>query len=299
MPLLLLPFTWHGSLITWHSTFPPSTLQTFRPFPHMLYDTTADVIRKALRGLDLAPSEAAARAGLSEKEVIAASRGPAPAEILRLLAPALDLSPSALAALPEYVPPACELPELTRLELPFDDETVNAWLLEDGSGGHLLFDAGAGPHDVTRALAPSGIGGLDIFITHEHHDHVGGLLALRPQTRSLAGPAEGERLRGGERLERGTLSIRVIPLPGHCDGALGYVIEGLAKPLCVTGDALFAGSMGGCAPGAPYRQALAAIRKEILTLPQETILLPGHGPASTAGSELEGNPFLARDVIPG
>jgi glyoxylase-like metal-dependent hydrolase (beta-lactamase superfamily II) len=98
-------------------------------------------------------------------------------------------------------------------------------------------------------------------------------------------------------LERGALSIRAIPLPGHCLGALGYVIEGLAVPVCVTGDALFAGSMGGCAPGEPYREALAANRKEVLSLPPETILLPGHGPASTVGSELLANPFLAKDVI--
>lgn len=263
----------------------------------MLYDTTADVIRKALRGLDLAPSGAAARAGLPEKEVISASRGPASPETLTLLATALDLSPSALVALPGYTPPTPDLPQLTRLELPFDDETVNAWLLEDGRGGHLLFDTGEGSH-VKEALAPLAVGPLDVFITHEHHDHIGGLHALRPQIRCVAGPAEGERLHGGERLDRGALSIQAIPLPGHCDGALGYVIQGLAKPLCVTGDALFAGSIGGCAPGAPYRQALAAIRKEILSLPQETILLPGHGPASTVGSELQANPFLARDVIP-
>lgn len=263
----------------------------------MLYDTTADVIRKALRGLDLAPSAAAAKAQLPEKDLIAASRGPVDPRLLSSLAPALGLSPTALAALPTYTPPSCELPEVTRLELPFDDETVNAWLIADGAGGHVLFDAGDGPHDVEKALAGLGIGEIDILITHEHHDHVGGLPALKPRTRSLAGPAEGERLRGAERLERGKLSIRVVPLPGHCEGALGYIVEGLAVPVCVTGDALFAGSMGGCAPGAPYRQALVANRKEVLSLSPETVILPGHGPATTVGSELLANPFLAKDVI--
>lgn len=88
--------------------------------------------------------------------------------------------------------------------------------------------------------------------------------------------------------------IRVIALPGHCVGAVGYVVERIEPPVCVTGDALFAGSIGGCAPGEPYRQALDSLRKEVMTLPDETLLLPGHGPATTVGSERTANPFLAR-----
>lgn len=260
----------------------------------MLYDTTADVIRKALRGLDLAPSEAAARAGLSEKEVIAASRGPASPTVLQQLAPALGLAPHALADLPSFIPPACELPEVTRLELPFDDETVNAWLLEDGEGGHLLFDTGDGEHDVREALAELGVHRVEVFITHQHGDHTGGLRGLGGMMAGLHGPKTGDpENHPGEQFIRGKLSIRSIDLPGHCSGALGYVIEGLKTPLCVTGDALFSGSMGGCAPGEPYRQALEAIRRNILPLPKDTVLLPGHGPASTVRAELLANPFVS------
>lgn len=260
----------------------------------MLYDTTADVIRKTLRGLDLAPSEAAARAGLTEKEVIAASRSSASPRVLEALAPALGLSPAALSALPGYIPTPLDLPEVTRLELPFDDETVNAWLLDDGEGGHVLFDAGDGENDVREALGELGIKRVEVFITHEHGDHVGGLRGLRDMMGEFYGTkrsALGNR--PGEEFSRGKLRIRSIYLPGHCPGALGYVIEGLAKPVCITGDALFAGSIGGCAPGEPYREAISSIRKEILTLPLETILLPGHGPASTVADELRANPFLA------
>ena len=107
--------------------------------------------------------------------------------------------------------------------------------------------------------------------------------------RSLA----GEDLNSGDLLMRGDLAIRVIGLPGHCPGALGYVVERIEPPVCVTGDALFAGSIGGCAPGEPYRQALEALRTGVMTLPDQTILLPGHGPATTVGSEKRANPFLA------
>jgi len=263
----------------------------------MLYDTTADVIRKALRGLGIAPSEAAKRAGLLEKEVIAASRGPVDATILRRLAEALGLDPEALAALPGYVPPPCPLAEVTRLELPFDDETVNAWLV--GSGGtRLLFDTGDGKNDVREALRQIGVDQVDVFITHEHGDHTGGLPGLGGLMSSLSGPHEGERVHPADRLVKGPFKIRVIGLPGHCEGALGYLIEGLAVPVCVTGDALFAGSMGGCAPGAPYRQAIAANRREVLSLPGETVILPGHGPATDVASEKMANPIVGNGAEP-
>src|SRR5688572_15040078 len=122
----------------------------------MLYDTTADVIRKALRGLAIAPSAAATLAGLPEREVLAASRGPVSPETLRTLAPALGLNPAALAGLPEYQPPPCPIAAIQRLELPFDDETVNAWLLDNGAGGHLLIDTGDGANDVRKALEQLG-----------------------------------------------------------------------------------------------------------------------------------------------
>ena len=257
----------------------------------MLYDTTADVIRKALRGLDLAPSEAAARCQLSEREVISASRGPAFRETLLLLAPALGLNGPALAGLPDYRPPSCPLPEIIRLELPFGDETVNAWVVQAGPEDFLLFDAGTDSPDIRHALDERGIRGVHVLITHEHGDHVGGLASLQGRTRSVAIPQDD--IKAGDRLRFGKLTAEVFGLPGHCPGAVGYRIDGLALPVCVTGDALFAGSMGGCAPGGPYQAALEALRAGILTLPDETVLLPGHGPETSVGSEKRGNAFLA------
>ncbi|RYD57490.1 MAG: MBL fold metallo-hydrolase [Verrucomicrobiaceae bacterium] len=257
----------------------------------MLYDTTADVIRKALRGLERAPSEAATLCGLSEREVISASRGPAFRENLLLLAPALGLNPKALAGLPDYHPPTSPLPEIIRLELPFEDETVNAWLVQAGPNDYLLFDTGPHSPAIRHALDEQGVGEVHVLITHEHGDHMDGLASLKGRTRSVAMPQTGAR--PGDRLKFGSLTVEVIDLPGHCPGAVGYRIEGLAQPVCVTGDALFAGSMGGCPPDGPYQVALDALRAHVLTLPDETVLLTGHGPETTVGSEKLGNPFLA------
>jgi len=130
-----------------------------------------------------------------------------------------------------------------------------------------------------------------VVITHEHGDHVGGLASLQGRTRSVAIPQKD--IKAGDRLRFGNLTVEAIGLPGHCPGAVGYRIDGLARAACVTGDALFAGSMGGCAPGGPYQAALDALRGQVLTLTDDTVLLPGHGPETTVGSEKLGNAFLA------
>lgn len=248
-----------------------------------------------MRGLNVAPATAAAAAGLPERDVIAASRGEVSRLVLEKLATALALDPMALAEIPNYRPDVELPPEVIRLELPFDDETVNAWLIRVGEVP-LLFDAGDGKHDVRKALDELGIHEVHVIVTHAHHDHFGGLEGLGNRVKSYSGPEGlGEIvLKPGDEFEHGPLKIRVIDLPGHCDGALGYVIDGLSKPVCVTGDALFAGSIGGCAPGKPYQDAIEFIQKNVLTLPDSTILLTGHGPASTVGYEKRSNAFTAQ-----
>jgi glyoxylase-like metal-dependent hydrolase (beta-lactamase superfamily II) len=259
----------------------------------MLYDRSSDVIRKTLRGLNLAPSQAAARAGLGERAVITASREAVDAALLATLAPALGLDPEALAGLESFQPSIQSNDLIERLNLTFGEDGVNAWLCDAGDGQHLLFDTGADANEVREALDRRGLSEVDVLITHDHADHSGGLRGLAGRIRSLRGPGFGTPLQAGERFRLGNLDIRTIGLPGHCDGALGYVASGPELRFCVTGDALFAGSIGGCAPGEPYRQALAALRAGVMSLPPDTLLLPGHGPATTVALERRANPFLA------
>ncbi|HVJ46783.1 MAG TPA: MBL fold metallo-hydrolase [Luteolibacter sp.] len=255
----------------------------------MLEDDFTYVFRKVLRGLALSPTEAAKRAGLPESEVLAFSRGRFSAETARKLASALGLAPEAFASHPDYEPAIRNEPFLSRLVLPFGDEHVNAWLVSSGNT-HLLFDTGDDPHSCADALEKPGVGPTTVFITHGHPDHTAGLPAFSGEKFGPEIPGASP-LHAGETLQRGDLTIRTIDLSGHFNPSVGYLIEGFDKPLLVAGDAIFAGSIGGCDPDF-YQPALDRIRAAVTSLDPETIILPGHGPATTVGEEMKRNPFF-------
>lgn len=256
----------------------------------MLEDDFTYVIRKALKGLDLAPSVAAAKAGLSERDVQALLRGRFSADTARRLAPVLGLIPEALSGHPNYHPAALSLDSIHRLDLPFGEERVNAWSVRVGDGV-WLFDTGDDPFSCRDALAQ-----LDhpapsrVFITHGHVDHVSGLAAFPPETCFGLDIPGAKPFQPGESYREHGMILTAFDLSGHATPSLGYFIEGLSAPILVTGDALFAGSIGGCEP-ARYHHALDRLRQVLAPLPDETILFPGHGPASTLGEERRHNPF--------
>jgi len=99
-------------------------------------------------------------------------------------------------------------------------------------------------------------------------------------------------MKPGDAIQCGSLTVRACDLSGHANPALGFHIEGLPSPVLVTGDAVFAGSIGGCATPAVYQHALQRLKETLTSLPATTILLPGHGPATTLGEERVSNPFL-------
>ncbi len=260
----------------------------------MLEDDFTYVIRKAMKGLGLTPAEAAKKAGLTEAEVLALSHGHFSAETARKLAPTLHLNPLSLALHPEFQPQPLTLPEIHRIDLPFREERVNVWLIWTHDAV-ILFDTGFEP--LTCGVALDAIASpplQEIFITHAHVDHVGGIPDLiargkLPHGASIPGATP---MQPGDSLRCGSLTIHACDLSGHANPALGYHISGLAQPVLVTGDALFAGSIGGCATPQIYQHALRQLQQILAPLPNHTILLPGHGPATTLGEERTANPFL-------
>jgi hydroxyacylglutathione hydrolase len=256
----------------------------------MLEDDFTYVLRKALAGHQLAPAEVAALAGIAEHAVLSLLRGTFCAATARRLAPVLGLDAAAFAGHAHYHPKPLTLPSIRQLDLPFADGQVNAWLIDAG-GARVLFDAGHEPRDLIRALEklPE-----RAFITHAHRDHTGGLSHLLEHHIPVhaGGIHETIPMKPGDSVCCGQLILRACDLSGHAVPALGYLIEGLPVPVLVTGDALFAGSIGGCATPALYQQALRNLRATLAPLPDTTVLLPGHGPATTLGEERMGNPFL-------
>ncbi|HEY8393809.1 MAG TPA: MBL fold metallo-hydrolase [Thermaerobacter sp.] len=185
-------------------------------------------------------------------------------------------------------------------------------VLDEDSRTAVIIDA---PHDPDPILeAVKGYEVAAILLTHAHFDHIGGLEKLKRETGAPAwihaneqewlgdphlnlsawlepvvAPPPDRLLHGGERLQFGGLSFEVRFAPGHSPGHVVYVIPGAV----FAGDTLFAGSIGRTdLPGADYATLIASIRDQLLTLPPDTAVYPGHGPATTVGEEAVHNPFL-------
>ncbi|MDD5349182.1 MAG: MBL fold metallo-hydrolase [Chthoniobacteraceae bacterium] len=266
--------------------------------PIAMEDNFADVVRKAQRGLGLSDRGLAARATISEEALTRIKAEHYDAEGLRKLAPVLGLSPRALAALPDYRPAPVTLARLAGFSTVYGGMRVNAYLAWDAPGGHAaVFDTGTDCTGILEALRSKNLTLCGIFITHTHGDHIEALDRLRNETGATVFVSNREPLRGAEVFEAGReiacgrLRIETRLTWGHSRGGTTYVIRGLERPVAVVGDALFAGSMGGGLVS--YADALRTNRKEILALPPETVICPGHGPLTTVAEEQIHNPFFA------
>jgi hydroxyacylglutathione hydrolase len=243
-----------------------------------LEDTFTDVINKAKRGLGLAEIE-----GLSVAE----------------LATKLHLKASALDTLQKnaWTPPPVEIPGLLCFNSPFHDMTVNNYLVYDPvSKNAAAFDTGTDVQPLLQNLSKLSLKLTAIFLSHTHGDHILELDLLKEKTGAPAYVGDLEPLAGaetfaaGREFHIGSLRVETRLTCGHSLGGITYVVHGLSQPIAIVGDALFASSMGG--GKVSYADALRTNRTQIFTLPNETVICPGHGPLTTVGLEKIHNPFF-------
>jgi glyoxylase-like metal-dependent hydrolase (beta-lactamase superfamily II) len=269
-----------------------------------LEDNVGDIIGKAQRGLRISDSELAEKARVSSQKIRQLREGDFDEQALLLVAPVLGLAGRALCELakgewhPEKID---ERDYLAQFNTHYHDMAVNAYLVWDpASRAAAAFDTGADCGEMVRFANHHKLNVNLILLTHAHDDHVADLPRLREETGGAVFTPAGEPVPGAESIEEGkrfrlgNLEIDTRLTWGHSPGGMTYVVTGLSRPIAVVGDSLFAGSMGG--GNISYDDALQNNLKKILTLPDETIICPGHGPMTTVGEEKVHNPFFAGRV---
>jgi glyoxylase-like metal-dependent hydrolase (beta-lactamase superfamily II) len=265
-----------------------------------LEDNFNDILGKALRGLKLAPSDAAAQAGVSTEALQSLLGGEFDAAAARKVAPVLGLHADSVVASGEksWAPKPVSVDGLAQFTTPWEDMMVNSYVVFDPATKEAaVFDSGADCSPMLDFIAEKGLKVKFIGLTHTHGDHIFDLDRLKARTGAPAYVGDREPIDGAESFAAGRafsiggLSVETRLTWGHSKGGITFLIDGLAQPVAVVGDAVFAGSMGG--GGISYADALATNRKEILTLPDETVVCSGHGPLTTVGEQKQHNPFFA------
>jgi hydroxyacylglutathione hydrolase len=190
-------------------------------------------------------------------------------------------------------------------------------LADENTREAIVVDPGDEISRIHRRLQSQGLTLKQILITHAHIDHIGGALKLKsltgapiflnehdlPLLQIMAEQAAwvgvptpetappDEALTDGRLVGIGNYPARVIHTPGHTQGSICLHFEPLKMVLA--GDTLFAGSIGRTdLPGGNYDQILDSIQTRLLTLADDTKVVPGHGPATSIGYERKANPFL-------
>ncbi|MDI9444306.1 MAG: MBL fold metallo-hydrolase [Planctomycetota bacterium] len=204
----------------------------------------------------------------------------------------------------------------------FQQNTFVAW--RPGRRDCLLVDPGLEPDQITRLLDAEKLHPAAILNTHGHSDHIGGNQAVKqrwPQCPIVIGEAEAGKLSDpaenlsllfgarlvsppadktvadGERFSAAGFDLKVIAIPGQSAGHVVFLVEGQAPCVVFVGDVIFAGSIGRTDfPDGDFAQLAAGIRQKLFPLPDDTILLPGHGPETTVGQERRTNPFVGENA---
>lgn len=264
-------------------------------------DFSEDVIQKAQAGLSLTDKEITEKTDIPQSTLQALKNGDCDEEALLKLAEILQLHPPSLVELAKkaWEPQKQKIEGLLAFESPFNGMNVNAYLVWDAQTKEAaLFDTGADASALLNVIKENLLLCKTVFLTHSHTDHIVDLNKVRKAWPSCAVYIHEHELvpnatgiTEGSAFKIGNLTIETRKTTGHSPGGITYVIQGLEKPIAIVGDALFSASMGGPKSG-HYQEALDTNRKAIFSLPDETIICPGHGPMSSVKEEKAHNPFF-------
>lgn len=201
---------------------------------------------------------------------------------------------------------------------PFAENTYIVW--RPGRTDCLVFDPGLEPQRIAAAVEQRGLIPAALVCTHGHADHIGGNHFLKQRWpkcpivigrieaplltdpwanlsavfgQAVTSPPADLLLDEGDRYEAAGMAFEVRLIPGHSPGHVVYICHDETPPLVFGGDVLFAGSVGRTDfPGGSFEELASGIHRKLFTLPDDTMVLSGHGPETTIGREKRSNPFV-------
>jgi glyoxylase-like metal-dependent hydrolase (beta-lactamase superfamily II) len=191
---------------------------------------------------------------------------------------------------------------------------------DEASGEAIVVDGGDGVEEVVRRLTARHLRATHLLHTHAHIDHIGNLAGLRERTgaKGLLHPADlplyktlaiqatwiglsevpkivdlDADLHDGDTIPLGDARVRVLHTPGHTPGSVCFAIERTGETTILSGDTLFAGSIGRWdLGGTSMEDIVASIHRKLLDFADDTPVIPGHGPFTSIGYERNSNPYL-------